>query len=354
MTINHDIQGLFKIILKGNSYPSFNYGPIFSLFRDICIIIYESNKVLKKDGAITDNLSLINNITEIRHKVKTNQGMKNKDIFHNLLEGHRSIFGNDIDNIGFYIDGQVLASSTLFLSFVFAGTPLQNFSDKENFMSIVTKIGKITSEINQIINESILLTSNPLLPPQQESYILKDVWDQRFFKKEVTYNVFITRLLLIQNELTTCVWLKRHLDYDSPGLNLDKYTLLRLISIKLHETMRNLFDIKQRFKEYWNSLENMDYITDVYKNTIQEEVKTLRDMLHYSNEGVNFFDYLQQKLKDDSKYSDILIDTIFDNFIYTIRESISNKIDIHSYESMSDTEKISRRIQSRAQNNFQY
>ncbi|MED1569727.1 hypothetical protein [Bacillus paramycoides] len=55
-TINHDLQGLKKTMLGNHSSPNFNSAPIFSLFRDICITLYETNKVLKEDGVIGSDL----------------------------------------------------------------------------------------------------------------------------------------------------------------------------------------------------------------------------------------------------------------------------------------------------------
>lgn len=349
ITINHDIQGLCKIILEGSSSINFNSGPVLSFFRDICMVIYEANKTLKRDGVIDSDLLLMDSITEVRHKIKSNQGLKNKDIFLKLLNGHKEIFGDDIDNLGFYIDNEILAGTSLYATFVFADTPLYNQFDKDKIIDFTSIIGGLSQEILLKINQPLFLISNPLLIQNEKEYILKDIWDRRFYTEDITYNVYLTRLLLIQNELNSCVWLNNHLDYKYPGLNLDKYMILRLISTKLFETIRNLFDIKQRLNSHWRNVNQLDNILDNYIN-IKDEIKTLRDMIHYDNEGINFYDYLQEKMKQDAKYPDEIITIILNHYIYPIRESISNQINIQSYESMGDLEKISRRVASRITN----
>ncbi|MGA3675788.1 hypothetical protein [Lysinibacillus agricola] len=345
-TINYDLKGLKKVILESQDTPDFNSAPIFSLFRDACIILYEANKVLKEDKVISSNLRNMDEITKVRHKVKTNQGFKNKEIFNQLLDGHKSVFGNDIDNLGFYLENNILASSTIFPTFVFADTPLFNVFDKDTISEFTGIIGSLMQEIINMIDRPINLDSKPLRKSYDKKIILKDIWDQRFFTDDVTYNVFLTRLLLIQNELTTCIWLENHLDYKSPKLNFDKYILLRLTSIKLYEAMRNLLDIKDRLTIHWNNfkLNNLDYLIIEYRNTLEEEMKVLRDMLHYNNKDINFYDYLQQRIEKDNEYPDKLIETIFNDYISKIRETISINLNIQSYESMSDNELIERRI----------
>lgn len=345
-TINYDLNGLIKVLVDGQTTSDFSMVPIFSLFRDACIILFETNKILKEDGLIHSDLQYMDEIKEVRHKVKTNQGFKNREIFNKLLDGHKSVFGNDIDNLGFYLENDVLIGSTLFPTFVFANTPLFNVYDKDTVLDFTSKIGSLMQIILNAINQPITLESKSLKVPEEKEIILKDIWDQRFFTNNLNNNVFITRLLLIQNELTTCIWLEANLDYNSPNLTFDKYILLRLSSIKLYETMRNLLDLNDRLSIYWDSckLNKLDYLLVEYKNSFEEEIRKLRNMLHYSNKQINFYDYLQQKITEDRRYPDKMIKCIFNEYIIIIRDAISQAINIQSFESMSDQEKISRRI----------
>ncbi|MFJ3386648.1 hypothetical protein [Lysinibacillus sp. NPDC086135] len=353
ITINHDLHGLKKIMLVGHYSLNFGSAPVFSIFRDICVVLDETNKVLKEDGVILTDIPQIGIIEEVRHKVKTNQGFQNREIFNNLLDGHKKIFGDDIDNLGFYIDNDTFASSTLFPTFVFANTPylntLFNINDSNEHTNFDTTIALLIQEILALINQPIHLDSKPFKNISEKEYVLKDVWDKRFYTEDIIYNVLLTRLLLIQNELTTCTWLENHLEYQSPKFNLDKYILLRLTSIKLFETMRNLLDMRDRveLQKYWIdlNLNSLDYLLAEYENTFGDEMKVLRNMLHYNNKGNNFYDYLQKQLQKDNEYPDKLIETIF-KYIYEIRRTISDTINIQSYKSMSDFEKITRRMNS--------
>ncbi|MCY9261457.1 hypothetical protein MOF13_20570 [Bacillus spizizenii] len=221
------------------------------------------------------------------------------------------------------------------------------FDNGEAFLETTTAIGSLLQGIINSINQPINLDSSQMIIHNEKKFICKDVWDKRFFKEEITYNIFLTRLLLIQNELTTCIWMENHLNYKSQKFNFDKYILLRFTSIKLHEIMQNILDIRERkeLTQHWNTLNfnTLDNLIDEYESTLQDEMKTLRDMLHYDNKGINFYDYIQQKLDEDSKYPDGLIETLFKDYIHNIRNIISININIQSYESMKDTEKIVRR-----------
>ncbi|MBG9771211.1 hypothetical protein MOC76_16870 [Bacillus spizizenii] len=350
-TLNHDLQGCKKLILEGKASSNFNSAPVFSLFRDTCLILYETNKVLKEDGVIKSDLPNMDVIKEIRHKVKSTQSRNNSKIFNRILNQHKSVFGDDIDNLGFYLDNEILASSTLFPTFVFDDTVLSNSPfNKEIARNFSFFLGSLIHDFIDAINQPIKLTSNPMKMWDEEVYSTKDIWHKRFFKEDITYNVFLIRLLFIQNELTTCVWMEKHLDYNSQNFNLDKYILLRLSSIKLHETMRNILDIRNRegLKKHWETfnLNRLESLINQYQDKLEGEMLTLRNMLHYDNKGVNFYDYIEQKLDENSQYPDELIETIFNDFIHKIRNIISISINIKSYESMTDDEIMNRRLNS--------
>ncbi|MFP7494729.1 hypothetical protein SFC66_13160 [Terribacillus saccharophilus] len=348
-TLNHDLQGIRKLFMEGPTSINYNSTSGYSFFRDICVILYEANKVLKDSGIIQADLPNMEVIKEVRHKVKTNQGIKNRDIFNKLLKGHKSIFGDDIDNLGFYIDGETLAGSTLFPTFVFADTPLQDSRDEDTVRGFSSEVGALIQLIIDWINHPIYLESKPLKVYNAKEYSTKDIWDRIFFTEDITYNVFITRILLIQNELTTCIWMADHLDYKSSILNLDKYILLRLTSIKLFEVMRNILDVRKRLGQYWKKLNYsaIDNIIEQYTNTLQVEMKVLRNMLHYNNSGINFYDYVTQQLITNPQYVDDLLEIMFMDYIIPLRKGISGNINIKSYKSMNDFEKILRRSRTK-------
>lgn len=348
-TINYDLQGLKKILLEGSSSPSFNSVSVFSLFRDICIALNEANNVLKSDGVIDSDFPNMKAINEIRQKIKTDQGQDNRKVFKKMMNMHIDYFGEDIDNLGFYLDEDILAGSTLFPSFIFIDVDSLDIFDRNSVLSFTSFIGSLMQEVINEINQPMILDSKPIKVFNEEGYHPKDIWNQRFFTQDIAYNVFLTRLNLIQSELTTCTWLENHLDYKSSKLTHDKYILLRLTSIKLYEVMRNLLSIKSRLERHWKSL-NLNILDDLlkeYKITFEGELKKLRDMHHYDNKGENFYDYIDCEIGNDPNYADKLINIIFNDYIHKVRNAISATIDIQSYDSMSESEMIERRIESR-------
>lgn len=351
-TINHDLKGLTKLLLV-RDHTNYSKVPVYSLFRDSCLMLYEINKILKSEGILKENIPFFEIIEPIRHKVKSSQGSNNREIFYKILATHFNLFGEDIDNLGFYLEGDALVGSTLFATYVFDDTPFfQSIGTGEVLKKFSFELGSTISQLHNAINQPVLLTSKPLLMPIEEEFILKDVWHKRLFNSDITFNVFLMRLLVIQNEVSTCLWLEKQMDYKLKEFNLDKYILLRLSSIKIHQTMESLLDIKQRLPLHYKSLglTKLDSIIESYNSEFREECKKLRDMLHYSNQQVNFFDYVNNKLAQDDMYVDKLLEHILGYYLPYIRDAISCSLDISSIESMSDYEKIKRRLSTRFSN----
>ncbi|MFD1415363.1 hypothetical protein [Oceanobacillus jeddahense] len=349
-TITHDLQGIKKIIIE-MPRKSTNYGVIsFTLLRDVCIMLYEINLVLKSEGIIQTEPSEMETIKKLRHKMKTDQGMNNRKIFNNLLDNFRKNFGNDIDNIGFYLNDDILAISTIYQTFIFENTPYLNTTSPLPIYHFSKSIGSLTESLLNSINKDSKLKSGPLLNIQEKAFTSKDIWNQRFFIDDITHNIFLTRLILIQSELTGCIWLEKFLDYNNNELTLDKYILIRLTSIKFYEIMRNLnsmISIK-KFEQHWDNfnLKELRLFVVAYNSTIKNEIKTLRNMVHYNNNGTNFYEFILNKELENDKYVDELINNLFNKYIFKMRILISKGIDINSYESMSDAEKKQRRIRT--------
>ncbi len=312
-------------------------------------MLYEANKVLKNTEIIQGDLPNMEVIEEIRHKVKTTQGNNNRVMFKKLLEAHVSLIGNDIDNLGFYLDGDTLVGSTLFSTYIFDGTPLQNVYDKAAYTDLTSELGELLQLLITLIDRDVDLESKPLLLKDAKRYKGKDIWDKIFFTDDISYNVFLTRILLIQSEITSCIWMKEHLNYKSTAFNFDKYILLRLTSIKMFEIMRNIEDIRERLKGHWVDLNYnvLDEKIQQYVGKHKKEMTTLRNMLHYSNECINFYDYVIQQLNADPNYVDDLLNTIFEEYIIPFRKVISDNIDITNYQSMNIFEKIVKRLKTK-------
>lgn len=347
-TIYYDLQGLKKIILEGNKSPFFSAVPVFSISRDINMSLYEANKILREEGILNRDIDNINHIKKIRQKLKSNQGNYNRKLFNAILDKHVEEFGGDIDNIGFYVKDNVLLGSTLFPLFAHNETPLNSFNEQDHY-KYNSIIGNTMEIILVVTKQPFELVSSALNLSNEKDFGSKDIWHKRFFKEDVTYNVFLTRLLLIQSELSTCIWLENILNYKSSSYSLEKYILLRLSSIKVFETLRNLMDMKEKevLLTHWDpfKLNRLNNILKLYTEQHQREIKTLRDMLHYSSTVINFYDYITLKEKENGKsdYINNQLEILFNNYIVPIRNIISEAVNIGSYESMTDEEKIRRR-----------
>ncbi|AUM63293.1 hypothetical protein C0R09_01290 [Brevibacillus laterosporus] len=153
-------------------------------------------------------------------------------------------------------------------------------------------------------------------------------------------------MLVIQNEISSCLWIEKYLVYKTKEFTLDKYLLLRLSSIKFYQTMENLIDIKERVPQHYSSLglNDLDRLLLRYKNELREDCKILRNLLHYSNHQINFLEYVIDNIEKNNVYVDTLLQTILLDFFPKIKDKISKSLNISSIESMSDWEKIKRRI----------
>lgn len=181
---------------------------------------------------------------------------------------------------------------------------------------------------------------------EEKQYVHKDLWDKRLYTEDVQYNVFITRLLLIQSELTVCLWLERKLNVQNGNFTFNQYILLRFISIKFFEIMRNLMDIQDRLASHWDrhSLNELDGLIKTYKRDLEDETLKLRNMLHYNPQGDNFYDYVVRKQQVHKDYAEGYINKLAADFIPKMRKQISESLDIQSYSSMRDFEQIFRRL----------
>lgn len=349
-TINHDLHGIKKLLLFSNS-NNYSSVAVHSLFRDSCLMLYEIIRVLKNEGILEEDVAIYKKIEPIRHKVKSSQGQNNRTVFKKILDTHFNLFGEDIDNLGFYLDQGELIGSTIYVTYVFDDTPFFNFINSgEKIKEFSEEIGSNIATIINSIQQPLLIPSKNILSTNETDFELKDVWHKRFFTEDVTLNVCLMRLLIIQNEISSCLWIEKHLDYNVKEFNLDKYLLLRLSSIKFYQTMESLIDIKDRAPQYYSSLglNDLDELLILYKNKLRKEFKVLRNLLHYSGEQINFFEYITKKIEEDRNYVDTLLQIILFDFFSIIQFKISTSLNVSAIESMSDWEKIIRRIRTKS------
>lgn len=345
-TINHDLHGISKLLLFSQN-NNFSSVAVHSLFRDSCLMLYEIIKVLKSEGILKDEIPIYEIIEPIRHKVKSSQGRDNREILGNILKTHFNLFGEDIDNLGFYLENDEVIGSTIYVTYVYDGTPFFNSKDTGKvILEFSREIGRSIAEIINAIQQPLLIPTRDILSANDLDYELKDVWHKRFFTDDITLNVCLMRLLVIQNEISSCLWVEKYLDYKTNEFTLDKYLLLRLSSIKFYQTMENLMDIEKRAPKQFSflGLNDLDRLILRYKNELRAECKFLRNLLHYSNHQINYFDYVVDKIEKNNDYADMLLQTILLDFFPLIKEKISKALNISSIESMSDWEKIKRRI----------
>lgn len=80
------------------------------------------------------------------------------------------------------------------------------------------------------------------------------------FTADKKKNALITRLLLIQQELVTCIWLKDNISVENVlALNNAGYILLRLLTMKIDQVMDNLKNIQKYLPDYFLELNHQCY-----------------------------------------------------------------------------------------------
>lgn len=352
-TAYYDLLGLIRLIGIKENAKYFSI-PIHSLARDICLIIYQVNKEI-----LEDKYKLNSDIKTIRQKVKLNNGAKNKEIFSRILRHHLQKFGDDIDNIGFFLEDGRLRGSTIYITYLFNETTFFNKNNlKEATIEFYTEVGKMLI----LLLQDVVVASNGELKysiperleyPDNEKYTSKDIHYLKLYKQNEIVNILITRLLLIQNELSTCIWLEKGIDYKISELTVDKYILVRLVSVKIDQVMDSLINIRKFLPNEFEWVDNfsdkgLSRILDEYEKDIKDECAELRNMIHYNKEGQNFYDYLIEKIATDQHYIEKLIEKIIFQYVEPLNKIFSEYLDIESKKSMNDIEKIFKRIQTKS------
>ncbi|MFD2168695.1 DNA polymerase III subunit gamma/tau [Tumebacillus lipolyticus] len=352
ITAYFDLLGINSLLLTKGS-KKFTAAPIHVLARNVCLIIYQIHHDIL--GEID---SLDKDYKKIRNKVHLHQKKNNKKVYNEILSYHVARFGDDIDNIGFYLDGTELAGSTVYPTYVFYDTTFYKSSGietkGEDIIRFFTMTGELSAnlmeKINELANGQLPLFNQPsLFYDDVTSYEFKDVHWSLVFSNDEAQNVLTTRLLLIAQEATTCIWLGNALQSAHAVGGFNKYILLRFISISMDEIMDNLMNMKKHMKPYYDMLDKhsngrVSYLTDQYSKGIQEECQILRNMLHYDEKGQNYWGYIQIKLHNEPSYVDFMIENILHGFLDPISKIISNYFDIHNKRSLSDWEKIVTRL----------
>jgi hypothetical protein len=353
-TAYYDLIGMAGLInLKNNK--KFSAIPVYPLLRDICLMIYQINKEI-----LGDSIDLDPNIKKIRHRVKLYEKKNNFNVYQRIIDHHIHQFGNDIDNIGFYLDGEQLVGSTIYSTYIFKDTQFLTDNPKESGTNVYN-FAKLVGETVAIMLEKLIEKSNHSLPlpdiplfiySDDKPYTEKDIHSNQFFAKEPIQNVLLTRLVISLQEASTCIWLYNGIPGDN-RLQFDNYILLRLLSIKADEVMDNLKNMQSFIPDIFNQVDkecnfSFSKLVSDFDREIKDECVELRNMIHYDEDGTNFLDYVNNKLRNDSNYINHINYKIVRHYMEPLSKLISNYLNINDTRSMKDFEKIVRRLLSLA------
>ncbi|RKL65798.1 DNA polymerase III subunit gamma/tau [Salipaludibacillus neizhouensis] len=351
-TAYYDLCGIAYLIrLKDNK--KFSKVPVYSLARDACLIIYQINKEI-----FNNEFTLHQNIKNIRHKVKLYNKGNNRQIYENILQNSIKQFGDDVDNIGLFIENDMLVGSTIFQQYLFIDTNILESNpriNQRNALEFFKYVGATAYEFSvslEGITKSNVI-SFELLPTfnysDDSDYSSKDIHHSQLYKEEESLNIIITRLLLILQETTFCLWLSHGVRFDNDDLTIDIYITLRLISIKSDEVMDNLLNMKKFLKEDFDKIDQscnqeLSNIIEHYNIELKDECKILRNFLHYNFKGENFLDYVIKKTKENPDYSEEIVEKINHGVMKPLSKVLSHYFEIDRMKSMSEWEKIRNRI----------
>ena len=326
--------------------------PVYPLFRDICLMIYQINKDI-----LNDSVQLDPTIKKIRHRVKLFQKKDNYKVYNRIVDLHIYQFGNDIDNLGFFLEDDKLVGSTIYSTYIFQDTHFFSTNPKETGKNALA-FAKMVGESAGLILEKIREKSNYTLPQidfptfvynDDNPYKEKDILSTKFYGEEQNHNVALTRLIISLQEASTSIWLYKGISSKYDKLQLENYILLRLLSIKADEIMDNLKNMRSFLPDNFNKIDKscqfkLSSIINKFDSEIEKECRELRNMIHYNEDRGNFLDYVNSQIKEDKDYITRLNYKIINDYMAPFNDIISDYLQINNIKSMSGFEKITRRI----------
>lgn len=345
-----DLLGIIRLItIKENQ--KFPQVPVYSLLRDACLIIYEINK-----GLFENELPLLNDIKVIRHKVKLYTMGGNEKIYQAILDNAISKFGDDVDNFGLFIKNNQLVGSTVFQEYLFINTETRDKTVKgsqEKALHFAKYIGTVAGNLIKDFNErfSVNIPITTLKYVDDVEYDTRDIYHTEIFEKDILSNVFKTRILLITNEITFCLWFQKVIKVEENALTLDQYMYLRLASIKIDEIMDNIKNMRSHLTDDFNNMDayvnnQLTTLLTDFQETLYEECKTLRNFVHYNTEEENFYDYLLTQIENDPSYVKEFIKQTNNTVLIPLQKILNEYFDISKMRSMGEFEKISNRLKT--------
>ncbi|MBG9908751.1 hypothetical protein [Bacillus paranthracis] len=360
-----DLKAIQKLILNLRKNEEFTSIHVYSLLRDTCLIIDE---VI--DAFFIDSIDVDERVNTIRNHVHLyiKKRGQNQKMYRKILDYHIEAFGDDVNNIGFYLNsnGEVVGS-TLYVAYILHGTGNLLFPMIEDSAQIAERnfsFAKYTGELSSILANSIekelVIKVAKIIDIIEEiynekPYEYKDIHHKDLFVSESDLtNTFILRLIFSLQEISDVIWLRdRYIAKITQVSFVDLYILLRLTALKTDEIMDNLLNIKQHSKELfyeWNNERNgkVESILRKYEQEMKEECSTMRNMIHYDieskNTESNFVGYLNNKINQESNYLTNTINRIIDLYLRPIRYEILHYLKIEEIMSLSDWEMIINRL----------
>lgn len=354
-TAYYDLVAMAGILnIKNNN--KFSAVHVYPLFRDLCLMVYQINKDI-----LNESIDLDPNIEKIRHRVHLHGNKNNFKVFKRIIDLHTYQFGNDIDNLGFYLDGDQLVGSTIYSSYIFQDTQFFSTDPKETRNNAFA-FSKMMGETIGVVVEKLIEKSNYTLPPieipsflflDNKTYRDKDILNTNFYGEEQNQNVVLTRLVISLQEASTCVWLYKGIFNNSTtGLQIENYILLRLLTIKTDEVMDNLKNMRIFLTDTFDGIDKecefglSGILHDFVDSELEKECRKLRNMVHYNEEKDNFLDYVYNEVKKDENYIKILVNKIVNDYMDPLNSIVSNYMQISNINSMNGFEKVTRRILS--------
>lgn len=356
-TAYYDLCGIAYLMrIKGNE--RFSQVIVYPFARDVCLIIYQINKEL-----FQNKYQLNTNVKKIRHRVKSYSKGQNVMVFQGILQKSIRQFGHDIDNIGLYLDGDSLVGSTIFSNYIFLDTDILKDHPRDSQKSafkFYTYMGETVGEFAGILEENIE-SINPIFDissikyEDNTIYRMKDIHHMELFKENEAENAFITRILLILQEITACLWLYDLINKADINLTLDKYITLRLLSIKADEIRDNLVNMKLFVSDSFYKYDKLSgfqltSILDYYEHHFYQECNKLRNFSHYNHQEDNFLSFVSRRINENPNYVTEILTELNNNFMFPLSKVLSGFFNIQSMKSMSYAEKLIRRIKSTIMN----
>lgn len=351
-TAYYDLIGMTSLInLKNNK--KYSAVPVYPLVRDLCLMIYQINKEI-----LDNSIELDPNIKKIRHRVKLYQKKNNFKVYESIINDHIHQFGNDIDNLGFYLDGKQLVGSTIYTTYIFQNTQFFAKNPKETGRNVYIFMEKVGETVAVII-EKLIEKSNYALSPLEiptfvynddKPYTEKDILNKNFFVNDQNKNVLLTRLVISLQEASTCIWLYNGIPRAN-NFQVDNYILLRLLSIKADEVMDNLKNMQTFLPDTFMQVDKVldlkvSCLINEFDKELYDECRLLRNMIHYNAHDTNFIGYVEGKLSNESNYINNFTHKLVKHYMEPLSELISDYLKINEKRSMSDLEKIARRLLS--------